>query len=203
MTPDRSSDHELVERYLLGAPDAVDEITGWIRAVVLHRAWRLPDAGEDLVQDGHARLVRALREGRFGGRSSLKTFAQSVAKHLCLDAVRRHRVRTLRAAAPEENDRALEHALDPDDYLVDVLEQNEEVRRCREVLDALPDTCRKLFRWILMEEKSYQEMARRMEVSVGTIKSRLSRCRDRAIALRSTYDDEPETPRGPRGGLLP
>jgi len=203
MTRERSSDPELVEHYLDGDPRAVDEVTGWIRAVVLHRAWRLPDAREDLVQEGHARVVRVLREGRFGGRSSLKTFVQATTKHLCLDAVRRHRVRSLRAASPEETDRALEHAIDPDDYLVDVLEQDEEVRRCREILDALPDTCRELFRWILAEERTYQEMAERMEVSVGTIKSRLSRCRDRAIALRSTFDDGPGRPRGPRGGPRP
>lgn len=60
---------------------------------ILHQ--RGPDF-EDHVQVTFERILRALAEGRFEGRSSLKTWACAIASHVALDALRRKKRDSLR-----------------------------------------------------------------------------------------------------------
>jgi RNA polymerase sigma-70 factor (ECF subfamily) len=54
-------------------------------------------------------------------------------------------------------------------------------------LQALPEERRRLLLLIALDGMSYQEVARRLELPIGTVMSRLSRTRD---ALRRLMDDE-------------
>ncbi len=168
-----------IEAYLFGDRRTHEECAGWILAVVRHRAWRLPADAEDLLQEVRLRLVRAFEKGAFRGTSSVKTYVQSVAKHTCLDALRRAKVRE---AIPFDEEQFPSSRDEPSETLA----KRESARLCYDVLMRLPEPCRRLFQWILVDELTYEEMARRQSVAVGTIKSRLARCRDRAVSLRES-----------------
>lgn len=68
---------------------------------VLHQ--RGPDF-EDHVQVTFERILRGLAEGRFEGRSSLKTWACAIAAHVALDALRKKQRDRVRLAELPEQD---------------------------------------------------------------------------------------------------
>jgi RNA polymerase sigma-70 factor (ECF subfamily) len=171
------SDGTDVQRFLNGDPAACAAIDGWIASVVLRRAWRLGDESEACIQDTKLKLLRLLREGAFRGESSLKTYTQAVAKYTCLDALRKRRLRRTEPISGEH----LQSTYDNPD--VD-LERRESARLCYAVLQRLSDPCREIFRMLFDAEMTYQEIADRLEISIGTVKSRIARCRDQAVELR-------------------
>jgi len=168
-----------VEAFLAGDTLVHREFEGWILAVIRHRTWRLGDQVDDLLQEIRLKLVRLFEGNAFRYESSLKTYVQAVSKHSCLDAVRRARIRETVPLSPE-------HPLPSSDNPIRSLERKESARICYEVLANLPETCRMIFRLALVDGLTYEEIAERLDVAMGTVKSRLARCRDRAVALRQT-----------------
>ncbi len=172
------SDPERIEGFLHGDAQAHREIRGWVERIVRLHAWRLR-SNEDLVQDVLYELLRNLGAGRFEGRSALKTYVERVAKYRCIDAIRRARLRM---------HRSLEESGEPEPAHNDHPERraaaNEEIRRAYAVLALLPEPCRKLLKRLLADETPYEELAVEYGVAIGTIKSRVARCRKRAHELR-------------------
>ena len=177
MTDLRAGDNELAERFLFGEAAAHTEIDAWITPVVLCRAWTLRDEREDLVQEVKLKLLMIFQAQSFRGHSSLKTFVQAVAKNTCLDAVRRARRREMKPLCEEQLPA-------PHDNPERRLERRESAQICYEIISRLPGPCRALFRMLFAEEKSYAAISEELGVAIGTVKSRIARCRDRAVQLR-------------------
>jgi len=173
------SPEQWIEAYLFGERSAQAECDAWTLAVIRHRTWRLREQEEDLLQDVRVRLVQAFERGAFRGDSSLKTFVQAVAKHTCLNAVRAARIRETSEFSEEQHPSSRDNPGEE-------LEKTEQARLCYKVLTNLPESCRRLFQLVLVDELSYDEIARSLDLAVGTVKSRLARCRDRAVSLRRT-----------------
>jgi len=174
----RPADREIIQGFLAGSPRALGALDGWILPVIRHRTWSLSDVEEDLLQEVRMKLLKLFESGAFRGDSSLKTYVRSTTKYTCLDAVRRARV-----GETEELEEEL--FTSPFDNPVENLDRRESVRLCYRVLRGLPDGCRRLFELILEQGLDYQAMAGELEITLGTVKSRLSRCRDRAVILRA------------------
>ncbi len=185
-----AEDLALIEAFLYGEPDATRRVSDWVIAVVKHRAWRLRQT-EDLSQEVLLELVRVLGAGRFQGRSTLKTFVQKVAKSTCLNAVRRERRATVLSL-----EETLEPQARPGDGPERELDGREVARLCYAVLSRLPAPCRSLLQRVLMDEPSYEDLAVELGVAVGTVKSRVSRCRERANSLRRRLLRAPAVWRG-------
>ena len=167
-----------IEAFLHGDRETSALFQEWVGIVVRHRAWRL-DREEDLTQETLLKLFVVFSRGGFAGRSTLKTFVQRVAKYTCLDAVRRSRRAEI--VSFEENGEP-----DPvaDDSPERELDARETSRLCYAVLDHLPAPCRELLQRVLADDSSYEELAQELDVAVGTVKSRVARCRGRAQELR-------------------
>lgn len=172
-----------IDAFVAGAADALALFDAWADPVIAHRAWRLGDQREDLRQEVRLRLLRGFREGRVPRDGALRGYVQRVAQHVCIDAVRRARVRR----AEELSEELPAPSCDGPDAELDRLES---ARLCRAVLDRLTPRCRELFRLVLLEELSYRQIAERLAVELGTVRSRLARCRDRAEVLRQSLRGE-------------
>jgi len=177
-----------IAAFLRGDRAPVEEIRASIVAVV--RTFQFPDAGleTELAQDAMTRFFQSLSAGQFRGESSLKTYAQKVAKYTCLEHVRRRRfeVKMDLDAIPS---RALWS--EPERALLGTEEHQRNLR----AFAALPGESRELLRLIFLEGLSYAEVARRLGVTEGAIKSRVHRvrltCREAAGVERA-----PGVPRG-------
>jgi RNA polymerase sigma-70 factor, ECF subfamily len=159
-----------IAAFLRGDADAVAEVRGAVRAVVRSFQFRGRDMERDLVQEAVSRILQNLGGGRFRGEASLRTYAQQVAKYVCLEHIRRqrHEVRVDFEALPSrarwsEPEAALlldeEHALNLTSFA------------------ALPAESRRLLRLLFVEGLSYGELAHRWGMSESAIKSRVHRAR--------------------------
>ena len=105
------SELELVEGLLAGDARLAAVLYDHLRPAIDHALRRVLHARhrdfDDLKQTTFERILRSLAEGRFEGRSSLRTWASAIAAHVALDALRasfreraRHAVLPVDIAAP-------------------------------------------------------------------------------------------------------
>ncbi len=165
------SDEEIIQGYLDGNPSAHRNIDRWIRPLVSSRHWGLRDDIDDILQEVRRRLYENLLHDRFHRGSSLRTYVSQMAKYVCIEFLRR-RNRTRRS------DLDLATVADPSDNPEEELEQVQRRELARSALARIPEECRKLFELIFVSELSYQDIAQKLGVAPGTVKSRAFRCRE-------------------------
>lgn len=128
---------------------------------------------EDLTQETYLRAVRALPD--YAGRSSVRTWLFSIARHVAADAVRRATRRPRLAVLPDWQTAA--------DAATSVRRtQFEEQHALQDLLAGLAPERREAFVVTQMVGLSYAEAAEVCGCPVGTIRSRVARARDDLVA---------------------
>jgi RNA polymerase sigma-70 factor (ECF subfamily) len=149
------------------------------------------DASRELTQDTFVRVYQALSE--FRGESTARTWIFSIARNLYLNARRHDRAaKRKRTEIPlddlrppvEEGAPAAAALPDPSapDPLDDVLRRERRERLWRAV-DELPPRMRQCVRLRVAQERSYQEIADLLGVSIDTVKSQLHQAKGRLREL--------------------
>jgi RNA polymerase sigma-70 factor (ECF subfamily) len=174
-----ADDREMVTRFLRGDSDAVATLDGWIARAAWPYQRRLANRWDDVLQDVRLEVTRLLGEGKFRGESSLRTYLWRVVSHTCLDQIRSQGKWqfTDLDAVDQEDGRA---AGLPRVAVDDPAERDLLLR----VVDRASPDCRDLWKMLLLG-LSYKEMSLRLQVAEGTLRVRVLRCRERAIALRT------------------
>lgn len=174
-----ADDRDMVTRFLRGDADAVTTLDGWIARAAWPYQRRLAHRWDDVLQDVRLEVTRLLGEGKFRGESSLRTYLWRVVCHTCLDQIRSQGKWqfTDLDAVDQEDGRA--SAL-PRLPVEDPAERDLLLR----VVDRASPECRDLWKMLLLGH-SYKEMSLRLQVAEGTLRVRVLRCRERAVALRS------------------
>jgi len=170
-----TSDQEVVSRYLQGDADAVGMVDSWISRAAWPYQRRLSSRWEDVLQDVRLEVTRLLGQGKFRGESSLRTYLWQVVSHTCLDQLRAQG--RWQWAGLEVLDDAVSA---PATTVTGGHEDRDLVQR---VLQRVSGECRELWRLIVLGH-SYHEMSQRLGVAEGTLRVRVLRCRERAVALR-------------------
>jgi RNA polymerase sigma-70 factor, ECF subfamily len=148
----------------------------------------------DLVQEAFIRVYRGL--DRFEGGSTFFTWFYRIVTNLSIDYMRKpgrrdaeHDDGRRQVDAADEADFPLVSRIDGADPL-DVVDRQELAARIGAALDALPPYHRGVVLMREVEGMSYEEMAQAMNVSKGTIMSRLFHARQKLQrALADTYAD--------------
>jgi RNA polymerase sigma factor (sigma-70 family) len=172
-----TDDQEVVARFLKGEADAVGTVDGWISRAAWPYQRRLADRWDDVLQDVRLEVTRLLGQGKFRGESSLRTYLWRVVSHTCLDQIRSQS--KWQWTDLEAVDRGDALTLPPPS-LASIGEDRDLLLR---VLDRVPPDCREMWRMIVAG-LSYREMSLRMSVAEGTLRVRVLRCREKAVALR-------------------
>jgi RNA polymerase sigma-70 factor (ECF subfamily) len=155
----------------------------------------------DLVQEAFLRVYRGL--DRFQGDSSFFTWFYRIVTNLAIDFIRRpgrkeadHHDRTDKIDLSEEAEIPFVSRIDGAEPL-DTLQRRRLGARLWAALEALPPYHRGVVLMREVEGMSYEEMAQAMNVSKGTIMSRLFHARQKLQrALADCYEEE--TQRAPR-----
>ncbi|MEM8933235.1 MAG: sigma-70 family RNA polymerase sigma factor [Acidobacteriota bacterium] len=182
LPPDPTSDEVLVAGLLAGRPEVVERIRSWIRLAFGPYRQRLAEELEDMEQEILLGLTVGLRDGRFAGRSSLRTWVRAHVHHKCLDRARAHGRRQWVDLGDVELEDSAPSALD-------TVERDEASSLALRVLDQMPESCRELWR-LLEAGASYKQMAERIGVAEGALRVRMKRCRDKAFELRRRLEAE-------------
>jgi RNA polymerase sigma-70 factor, ECF subfamily len=146
----------------------------------------------DLVQEAFIRVYRGL--DRFQGGSTFFTWFYRIVTNLAIDFMRKpgrrdaeHLDGKRQIDAADEADFPLVSRIDGADP-VDVIQRRELAARLGAALDALPPYHRGVVLMREVEGMSYEQMAQAMNVSKGTIMSRLFHARQKLQrALAETY----------------
>jgi RNA polymerase sigma-70 factor (ECF subfamily) len=186
----------IIQRCLDGDQQAWNEIVRLHWRRVFNIAYKFVgrhDLAEDLTQDVFLKLFRSL--DTFDRRANFQTWLTSVSRNLCIDhyrSVRKERETISRDVDPADLAPAAAgrsaHA---------ELEQQDRVTLLRAALDRLPPALRAAVMLRDIQERSYQEIAARLGLPEGTVKSRINRGRTELArqiqALRERQDAVPRT----------
>jgi RNA polymerase sigma-70 factor, ECF subfamily len=172
-----ATDQEVVTGFLKGETEAVRTVDDWISRAAWPYQRRLADRWDDVRQDVRLEVTRLLGTGKFRGESSLRTYLWRVVSHTCLDQIRAQSKWKLTDLD------GLDAADEPASTAPAIPARQEDKDLLLRVLDRVPQDCRELWRMIVAG-LSYREMSRRMSVAEGTLRVRVLRCREKAVAAR-------------------
>ena len=167
---------ELIRRCLIGDQGAWDEIVYLYWRRVFNIAYKFVgthDQAEDLAQDVFLKLFKSL--GTFDRRANFQTWLISVSRNLCIDHYRS--VRKERETIRRDVDPAQLAPVATTRSPQAELELQERLHLLHIALDTLPPTLRAAVMLRDIQELSYHEIAARLGLPEGTVKSRINRGR--------------------------
>src|SRR5437868_4816782 len=184
----RSQESAIVAELKAGSEDAYAWLIGQFHQPIYSLVYRIvtdPADASDTTQEVFLKVFRGMKH--FHGQSSLKTWIYRIAVHEASNRRRwwfRHKSREMSMEPQQqENDEGKPQAAK--DTFVDTGESpfdnmvHEEVRaRVEEQLRRVPEPYRTTLILRDLEEMSYEDIAEITQVSLGTVKSRLTRGRE-------------------------
>jgi RNA polymerase sigma-70 factor (ECF subfamily) len=185
---------ELIERCLAGDQTAWDQIVrqNWRRVFnVAYRFVGRHDEAEDLTQEIFLKIFRALQT--FDRRANFQTWIISISRNLCIDHYRS--VRKERETMARDVDASTLTPVAGERGPHGQLEQRDLRDLVRIALAALAPALREAVTLRDLQEFSYQEIAERLHLPEGTVKSRINRGRlELARQIKRLETQGPGTP---------
>jgi RNA polymerase sigma factor (sigma-70 family) len=166
----------LIQRCLRGDQAAWEQIVKQHWRKVFNVAYKFVgkhDEAEDLTQDIFLKIFRSL--DTFDRRANFQTWLISVSRNLCIDHYRS--VRKERETIDRQVDANELTPAATDAGPIAALEQQDRVTLLRQALAKLPESLRTAVVLRDLQELSYQEIADRLHLPEGTVKSRINRGR--------------------------
>ncbi len=190
-TPDK----DLLNRYRSGDDRAFDDIVRLYRDRIFRRVFGMlknHEDAEEVTQDTFLRARRGLES--FRGDAAFSTWLYQIATNLAHNRYwfwwrrRRHASVSLDAALGPETTLTLEEVL-PDEQPNPGEEAvtQELVERVEAAMEKLSPAHREILTLRNVRNLSYEEIAARLDLSLGTVKSRIARARD---ALKQSLGEQ-------------
>jgi len=181
----------LIARCLAGDQAAWDEIVRQNWRKVFNVAYKFVgrhEEAEDLTQDIFLKIFKAL--ATFDRRANFQTWIVSISRNLCIDHYRSVRKERMTIAREVDTNDLQPASTDRTPYAA---AEHQDLRaQLRQALQMLPETLRTAVVLRDLQELSYQEIADRLELPEGTVKSRINRGRlELARQLRRLQDKQP------------
>ena len=174
-----SEDQQIILLLLNGDAAAVASVRQWIRQALSPYKNRFVEEGEDLEQEVLLDLMQSLRQGRFMGQARLATYVRSCVYHKCIDRLRVQKRRTWINVddldLPSIGPSPLEEA-----------SGKEATEIALKVVAEMPKACQEVWQ-LLRKGMRYKEMSKVLGVPQGTLRSRVLRCRRKALELWSKF----------------
>jgi RNA polymerase sigma-70 factor (ECF subfamily) len=191
----RSQEAAIVAELKAGSEEAYAWLIGEFQQPIYGLVYRIvndPADAADTTQDVFLKVFRGMKY--FHGESSLKTWIYRIALHEAANRRRwwfRHKAQET-SIEPVDSDRpspsecSMQAALtDHADSPFDCVAHREVAHRVDEALRKVPEPYRTTLILRDLEDMSYEEIAEVLEISLGTVKSRLTRGRE-ALRQRLT-----------------
>ena len=173
-----SSQEKLIFLASHGDSDAFGLLIKDYEKLMYSLAYRLCENAEDAkdcMQDAMIRIYRALPS--FRGESSFSTWIYRIVTNTCLDSHRRKKVRRAESldALSESGWNARDTKMSPEEH-----SENEWLKqRLSAALKELPVDIRSAVVMRDVHGLSYEEISESLDINIGTVKSRISRGREK------------------------
>jgi RNA polymerase sigma-70 factor (ECF subfamily) len=168
-------DEQLVRRYLEGDPAAFDTLLKRHETRIYNICLRILGNREDARDAAQDAFLTALRKlGQFRGDAAFTTLMHRVAVNACYDSLRKRRRQPMLRIASDD-DHQLEPELgDPEPDHAEGVAGEIDVTRA---LAVIPEEFRVVLVLADVHDLPYEEIARVLEIPLGTVKSRVHRGR--------------------------
>ncbi len=135
------------------------------------------DMAEDIVQEAFVKGYLALKD--FEPERPFYPWIATIARNLAFNQIKKvEREKPISELDESLIETAASHSNPLDEFI-----ENENERRLFKAIMALPIQYRAVFILRTLEEMSYEEIARYLNISLGTVDSRLHRARERLVEL--------------------
>ena len=181
-------ERSLIERASGGDPEAFNRLMERherrMYAVALRMCANREDA-QDCLQEAMLRVYRSI--GGFKGEASFSTWVYRITMNTCLDELRRRKNKQSSSLDDllDEGWAPADDRSSPEKHAV----RAETARALRQTIQELPEDMRAAVVLRDIQGYTYEEIAGILETNVGTIKSRISRGREK---LREKMREKPE-----------
>jgi RNA polymerase sigma-70 factor (ECF subfamily) len=154
-------------------PLLVERFARYVHAIAT-QAYRLSEFdAEDVFQEVFARTYEHL--DRLRDDSAIRAWIGQLTRRLAIDRIRAR-------AREQPDDDALERA---DTHAEAEMDRIEQALAVRQAMAGLPDSCREILDRFFAGDQSYAQIAQELELPMGTIASRISRC---LTKLKTTFE---------------
>ncbi len=179
---DRYEDSLLVEAAREGDRRAYDLLVSRHQDAVYNLAYRMTGNRDDALELSQEALLKAWNAlDRFGGNSSFFTWLYRIAINTTLSARRKARRRqgqvSMQAPGGRDDDEATMQLPDPSPGAEDEVDRQERRRLVQQAIGELDDEFRVVVVLRDIQQLSYDEISRFLDLPVGTVKSRIFRAR--------------------------
>jgi RNA polymerase sigma-70 factor (ECF subfamily) len=192
----------LIHECLAGDQRAWEQIVRLHRRKVFNVAYKFVgkhDEAEDLTQDVFLKIFKSLNT--FDRRANFQTWLISVSRNLCIDHYRS--VRKERETIDRDVDAGNLSPASIEPSPLAALEHRDRVVLLRRALNKLPKTLRMAVMMRDLQELSYQEIADKLHLPEGTVKSRINRGRNELARQITRIRAEEDDLHGPSTDGLP
>jgi RNA polymerase sigma-70 factor (ECF subfamily) len=202
----RTQESAVIAELRAGSEDAYAWLIGEFHQPIYSLVYRIvndPSDAADTTQDVFLKVFRGMKH--FHGESSLKTWIYRIALHEAANRRRwwfRHKAHETPidpVEAGESEYSGEERLVDPGESPFDSFAHSEVRSAVDKALHQVPEPYRTALILRDLEEMSYEEIAEVLQISPGTVKSRITRGRDALRRKLAGYVREV----GPELGLMP
>jgi len=176
MTPDREA--ALVKAAQNGDSEAFEALVRQHQKFVYNLALKLsgnPDDAMDISQDTFIKAYTNL--GSFRGDSRLSVWLYRLCYNASMDYLRRNRNNNTTSLSSDTDEEQTMDVPDPALQPDELAEKKELQRIVRDAVNKLPEKKRQMIIMAEFSDMSYADIAEELNISEGTVKSRLSRAR--------------------------
>ena len=179
---------ELIENAIDGNSEAFGELVALYEKKIYSFALGMlsdPDDAFDVSQDTFLKAYRSL--GTFKGESSFYTWLYAICRNCCYDYIKQRTRRIKRNVSLSEyendDDGVAVEIPDTSSQPDIILERNQAIELITQAVASLPEKHREIIVLRDFEDLSYEQIAAVLDISEGTVKSRLNRARVKLQAL--------------------
>ena len=175
-------DRELVAAAQRGEQPAFETLLKKYRKSVYYMLLKMvknADDAEDLTQEAFAKAFNSIN--KFDSKYAFSTWLFRIATNNCIDFIRKKRVQTISIDQSVEGDDGSnmtfdvkDDDLDPNDTML----KKQRAKYLTMAIDRLPEKYRILVELRYFKEFSYDEVAKELDIPLGTVKAQLFRARE-------------------------
>ena len=177
-------DELLLRRAQQGDPEAFEQLMQPLEQLVWRICWHYTGNRENAEDCGQETMIRIWRSlDSYRGECALESWVYRIAANCCMDFLRKKKRDKSVSVEPMR-----EQGFDPADPSPGTEEQAvaaDEQRRLREAVAQLPEEQREALILTQLEKIPYEEAAKALGVSEGTVKSRVNRAKARLKEILS------------------
>ncbi len=177
----KRDDIELVKRAKDGDSKAYDKLILLYKDVVfsiVYRMVRNKQEAEDLTQETFIKAYKSLTS--FNEAYAFSTWLFKIATNSCIDHFRKRKLKTysMDQTIRYKDDEIRHEYADPKPGVEHDLVANERAIIIRTAIEQLPEKYRIVIEMRHQQEQSYEEIAEKLDLPLGTVKARIFRARE-------------------------